>query len=548
MTSIINHILTVILLTPLAGAIVILLVSSGRTSTIRRIANVFAAAGFLASVPLWFLYEPHGKTWQFAERGEWIRAIGASYYVGVDGFSILLILLTTLTVWMAMLASGNEIEQRVKQFYVCMLVLETALLGAFMALDFLLFFVFWEAVLVSVYLLIGISGGGRRRPSAIKFSIFMLPGSVVVLAGIVALSSYHHASTGIYSLDVTQFHTLALPVDLQRWVFLAFFGGFAVVLGMFPLHAWLPDAHTDAPSAGSVVLAAVMLKVGTYGFMRFSLPILPDASREFGPFIAAIAVAAVIYGAFVLIVQTDWKRLVAYSSVSQMGTVLLGMFALTPAGITGSMVQQINHGISIAALFLLVGFASDRGQSREIARYRGLSKAMPVFAAIYLVMTMSAVGVPALNGFIGQVMIVKGVSVVSRWWAAAAVVGLVIAAGSMLRVYQRTMFGGAGNPASAPFRDLTPRELATLVPLVALAIWIGLHPAPLLRRLETSAGRVVARANPVYAPVVAQGSDCATPAPPDPAGPPPAFVLVEPCAAGSDGDAKPHTTPQDHRR
>jgi NADH-quinone oxidoreductase subunit M len=539
MGSLSRHLLSVILFTPLAGALVLLFVSGRRVSTIRWIANAFAAACFLLAVPLWFLYDPHGKTWQFAERGEWIPSIGASFYVGVDGFSILLILLTTLMGWIAILASWNDIRERVKEFYVVMLVLQTGMLGAFMALDFLLFFLFWEVMLVPMYFLIGIWGGGRRLYSAIKFFLYTLVGSVVMLLGILALYFYNHALTGAYSFDITQFHTITVPFGIQKWVFLAFFVGFAVKVPLFPLHSWLPDAHTDAPTAGSVILAAILLKMGTYGFIRFSLPILPDASRYFVPMIVALSIVGIVYGALVALAQSDWKRLVAYSSVSHMGMVMLGMFALTPVGITGSIVQQINHGISTGALFLIVGIVYERRQTREISDYGGLSKVMPVFATIFLIMTMSSIGLPSLNGFIGEILILQGVYVVNKLWAAAAATGIVLGAAYMLWLYQRTMFGRVENPANASLRDLSGREVAIFVPLVALAIWIGLYPAPLLRRLETSVGRVVVRVNAAYGPHVAQGSDCATPAPPDPAGPPPGFLLVQPCADGSDAATKP---------
>ena len=370
MSSAFNHILSAILIAPLAGALVLLCLSGRKTAAIRWLANAFAGLGFLVSLPLWFLYEPLGKTWQFAERGELISAIGASYYLGVDGLSILLILLTTLMGWIAILASWNEIKERVKEFYVCMLVLQTGMLGTFMALDFLLFFLFLEVMLVAMYFVIRIWGGGPRLYPAIKFLLVTLAGSVVLLLGILTLYFYNHSVTGLYLFDITQYQVLSVPFAVQKWVFLAFFLGFAVKVPMFPFHSWLPDAQTTAPTAGSVMLAAVLLKVGTYGFLRFCLPMLPDASRYFAPTVAALAIVGIVYGALVALAQSDWKRLVAYSSVSSMALTMLGMFALTPAGVTGSMVQQINHGISIGALFLLAGFAYERRRTREIAEYR----------------------------------------------------------------------------------------------------------------------------------------------------------------------------------
>jgi NADH-quinone oxidoreductase subunit M len=532
-----NHLLSIILFTPLAGALVLLFMGRRQEETIRWTANAFAAAGFVVSLPLWFWYQPQGAPWQFVERAEWIPSIGASYFLGVDGFSVLLILLTTLMGAVAVLSSWTAITERVKEYYIFLLVLQTGLIGAFVSLDFLLFFLFWEVMLVPMYFLIGIWGGGRRLYSAIKFFLFTLVGSVVMLLGILALYFYSHAMspTAAYTFDVTAFQELSVPAGLQRWIFLAFFLGFAVKVPMFPLHTWLPDAHTDAPTAGSVILAAVMLKMGTYGFIRFSLPILPEATREFVPIMVGLSIIGIIYGALVALAQSDWKRLVAYSSVSHMGMVMLGMFALNPAGLTGSIVQQLNHGISTGALFLIVGIAYERRHTRQISEYGGLSKVMPVFAAIFLVMTMSSIGLPALNGFIGELLILQGVFVVSKAWAAVGATGIVLGAAYMLWLYQRTMFGRIDNPANASLEDLSAREVAMFVPLVALAIWIGLYPAPVLRRLDSSVERVVTRVNSVYGPAIARAAaDCNTltspPVVPDtPAG----MVVAPPCPAGS---------------
>ena len=537
MTFFQSHLLSLILFTPLVGAILLLLIPGTREREIRWIATLFAGLGFLVSVPLWF-YNPQGPAWQFVEKAEWIPSIGARYYLGVDGFSVLLILLTTLMGFIAVLSSWTAITERVKEYYTFLLVLQTGMLGAFMALDFLLFFLFWEVMLVPMYFLIGIWGGGRRLYSAIKFFLYTLVGSVVMLLGILALYFYNHDVTGVYTFDVTVFQQLTVPFDRQKWIFLAFFLGFAIKVPMFPFHTWLPDAHTDAPTAGSVILAAVLLKMGTYGFIRFSLPILPEASRYFVPMMVGLSIVGIVYGALVALAQTDWKRLVAYSSVSHMAMVVLGMFALTPVGITGSIVQQVNHGISTGALFLIVGIVYERRHTREIAEYGGLSKVMPVFAAVFLVMTMSSIGLPALNGFIGELLILQGVYVVNKVWAAVAASGIVLGAAYMLWLYQRTMFGKVENPANASMRDLSGRELATFLPLIALAFWIGLYPAPFLRRLETSVARVVTRVNSVYGPALANCLSPAAPATPAPAG----FVITPPCSDGSDQRATPATT------
>src|SRR3979409_822485 len=357
-----NHYLSIILFTPLAGALVLLLVNKQNENAIKWIANIVAFVGFLISVPLWFWFDPRSADFQFTERAAWIPWPGADSFIGVDGLSTLLILLTTMMGTIAVLSSWNASTERVKEYYIFLLVLQSGMLGAFMALDFMLFFLFWEVMLVPMYFLIGIWGSANRLYSAIKFFLYTLVGSVIMLLGILALYFYSHSVTGVYSFDVTQFQKLTLPYDLQWWIFLAFFLGFAIKVPMFPFHTWLPDAHTDAPTAGSVILAAVLLKMGTYGFLRFSLPILPQATRAFVPMMAALCIIGIVYGALVALAQKDWKRLVAYSSVSHMAMVMLGMFALNPVGITGSIIQQLNHGISTGALFLLVRIVCERRQ------------------------------------------------------------------------------------------------------------------------------------------------------------------------------------------
>src|SRR5712671_27923 len=502
-----SHYLSIILFTPLAGALVLLLVDKQNVNAIRWIANLVALAGFLISMPLWFWYNPGSGDFQFVERFPWIPSVGAEYFLGVDGLSALLIILTTMMGSIAVLSSWTAITERVKEYYIFLLVLQTGMLGAFMSLDFLLFFLFWEVMLVPMYFLIGIWGSANRLYSAIKFFLYTLVGSVVMLLGILALYFYNHTATGIYSFDVTQYHRLAIPYDLQWWVFLAFFLGFAIKVPMFPFHTWLPDAHTDAPTAGSVILAAVLLKMGTYGFLRFSLPILPEASRHFVPYVVTLCIIGVVYGALVALAQKDWKRLVAYSSVSHMAMVMLGMFALNPVGITGSIIQQLNHGISTGALFLLVGVVYERRHTREISEYGGLSKVMPVYAAIFLIMTMSSIGLPTLNGFIGEFLILQGVFVASKTWAAFAASGVVLGAAYMLYLYQRTMFGKVENPKNERLLDLSHREFATFAPLIVLAVWMGIYPTPFLKRLETSVQHIILRVSPQYA---AKYAECAT--------------------------------------
>jgi NADH-quinone oxidoreductase subunit M len=532
-----SHYLSIILFTPLAGALLLLVMNKEQEDAIRWIANLVAFIGFLVSIPLWFWYNPANADFQFVERATWIPSIGAEYFLGVDGLSVLLILLTTMMGSIAVLSSWTAITERVKEYYIVLLVLQTGMLGAFMSLDFLLFFLFWEVMLVPMYFLIGIWGSANRLYSAIKFFLYTLVGSVVMLLGILALYFYNHTLTGVWSFDVTQFHKLTnVPYNLQWWVFLAFFLGFAIKVPMFPFHTWLPDAHTDAPTAGSVILAAVLLKMGTYGFLRFSLPILPDASRAFVPMIVVLSIIGIVYGALVAMAQKDWKRLVAYSSVSHMAMVMLGMFALNPVGITGSIVQQLNHGISTGALFLIVGIVYERRHTREISEYSGLSKIMPVYAAIFLLMTMSSIGLPTLNGFIGEFLILQGVFVASRVWAAFAASGIVLGAAYMLYLYQRTMFGKVENPKNERLLDLSHREFVTFLPLIILAVWMGLYPKPFLDRLKTSVEHVIARVNPQSAgqtacgsaPVI-PGAAVATVASAEPSAA--AFLAVTPCDA-----------------
>src|SRR4249919_3038292 len=491
--------LSLILFTPLAGALILLFVNKQNENAIRWIANVVALIGFLISIPLWFWFNPQTPDFQFVERAQWIPSIGAEYFLGVDGLSTLLILLTTMMGSIAILSSWTAITERVKEYYIFLLVLQTGMLGAFMSLDFLLFFLFWEVMLVPMYFLIGIWGSANRLYSAIKFFLYTLVGSVVMLLGILTLYFYNHSVTGVYSFDITQFQKLSIPFDMQWWVFIAFFLGFAIKVPMFPFHTWLPDAHTDAPTAGSVILAAVLLKMGTYGFIRFSLPILPEATRTFTPFVAFLCIVGIVYGALVALAQKDWKRLVAYSSVSHMALVMLGMFALNPVGITGSIIQQLNHGISTGALFLIVGIVYERRHTREISEYGGLSKVMPVYAAIFLIMTMSSIGLPTLNGFIGEFLILQGAFIYSKMWAAFAASGVVLGAAYMLYLYQRTMFGKIENPKNEHLLDLNHREFATFVPLIVLAVWMGVYPAPFLRRLETSVEQIILRVSPQYA-------------------------------------------------
>ena len=495
-----DHILTIILLTPLAGVLALFLVPSENKNAIRWVGNITTFLGFLISLPLafWFSKESSTEVFRFVEQADWIPSIGAQYHLGIDGISFLMVMMTTVLGFLATLSSWSAIKNRTKEYYAFFLVLQTGMLGVFMSLDFFLFYVFWEVMLVPMYFIIGVWGGSRKLYAAIKFFLYTLTGSVLLLLGILALYFQFHSDTGNFTFDILQFMQHDWPFDLQIWVFWAFFVGFAIKVPMFPFHTWLPDAHVEAPTAGSVILAGVLLKMGTYGFLRFNLSMLPEASSD--PWIVnvmvTLSIIAIIYGALVSLMQRDMKKLIAYSSVSHLGFCTLGIFALNFHGISGSVIQQINHGISTGALFLLVGLIYERRHTREIKEFGGISSVMPIYATIFLIMTMSSIGMPVLNGFIGEFTILQGVFQVNKIWAAWAVAGIILGAAYMLWLYQRTMFGACDNPKNKVLKDLNLREFATLAPLVVWAFWIGLYPKPYFEVLEPAVTNIVQRVNP----------------------------------------------------
>src|SRR6202051_3997773 len=448
-----NHILSIILFTPLLGALLLLFVPKENKNAIRWVANIFALGGFLISlllVPMFWAqrFEPGFKFLE-GTPDNWIPSIGAGYNLGIDGISFLLIMLTTLLGWISILSSWSAIENRVKEYYVWFLVLQTGMLGVFMALDFFLFFVFWEAMLVPMYLLIGIWGGPRRLYAAIKFFLYTLVGSVLMLLSVIFLYIFHHAQTGVYTFSFQELYDTAplIPqVDGTTAAVVLFFGffmAFAIKVPMFPFHTWLPDAHVEAPTAGSVILAGVLLKMGSYGLIRFSRPFFPAVVQypKVRGTMIVLSIIGILYGGLVSLVQKDMKKLVAYSSVSHLGFCTLGIFALNSMGLSGSVLQQINHGISTGALFLIVGILYERRHTREIAEYGGISNVMPVYATITMIMFLSSMGLPLLNGFVGEFTILQGAFMANWIWGAWAVPGVVLAAAYLLWLYQRAFLG-----------------------------------------------------------------------------------------------------------
>jgi NADH-quinone oxidoreductase subunit M len=493
-----DHILSIVLFTPLVGLLVLLFIPSSNARAIKLWANIASFAGFLASLPLVFNFD-RTRDFQFVEKAHWIPSIGATYHIGIDGMGLLLVMLTTLLGFISILASWTAITERLKEYYAWFLLMQTAMLGVFMSLDFLLFFVFWETTLIPMYFIIAIWGGPRRAYASIKFVIYTLIGSVLMLLGILALYYQHAQQFQTLSFDFADLMRLQLSPALQQWVFWAFFVGFAVKVPMFPFHTWLPDAHVEAPTAGSVILASVLLKMGTYGFLRFSVPLLPDAAKSSSvvTVMSVLSIIGIVYGALASLMQKDWKKLVAYSSVSHLGFCTLGIFALNPAGIAGSIIQQINHGISTGMLFLVVGVVYERRHTRELLEYGGLMRVMPVFSAVFAIAALSSMGMPPLNGFIGEIAILSGAFQVSKVWAFWGAVGIALGAAYLLWLFQRTMLGEV-KEKNQTLKDLSWREIAVFTPLVIWAFWIGLAPQPYFRVLDRSVAQVVERVHPGY--------------------------------------------------
>jgi NADH-quinone oxidoreductase subunit M len=476
---------------PSLGAALGFLISS--EELVKRMALVVTTLTFLASLILFFAFDPSTDAVQFYERYAWVPAVGISYEVGVDGISLLLMVLTTFLMPLTILASWESISSRVREFTICLLFLETGMIGVFAAVDLFLFYVFWEATLIPMYFLIGVWGGPQRIYAAVKFILYTMAGSLLMLVAILALYFIHRQATGDVTFNLFRFAQLELAPSTQRWLFLAFFLAFAIKVPLFPFHTWLPDAHVEAPTAGSVILAAVLLKMGTYGFVRFCLPLFPRASIEAAWLIALLAVIGIIYGALMALVQTDIKKLVAYSSVSHLGFVMLGMFAFNAQGLDGAVLQMVNHGLSTGALFLLVGMIYDRRHTRLIADFGGLASVMPIYAAFFLVVVLSSLGLPGLNGFVGEFLVLLGAFQTLPVYAVFGALGVILAAVYLLWMYQRAMFGEVTQAANKSLKDLAPREVIVLVPVVLVIVWIGVYPQPLLKRMEASTRSVAER-------------------------------------------------------
>jgi NADH-quinone oxidoreductase subunit M len=488
-----HSILTLITFLPALGAALLLFMRKASTGSIRNIAMGVSLATLLLSLPLFSQFDVSNPGMQFEQSMPWIPSLGIQYHVGIDGISLFLVLLTTVLTPIAILSSWNAITTKVREYYVVMLMLETGMIGVFVALDFFLFYVFWEVMLVPMYLLIGVWGGQRRIYAAVKFFLYTMVGSVLMLVAIILLYLLNGANTFDFPEILASVHSgnLLLSPTQQYWLFLAFFFAFAIKVPLFPLHTWLPDAHVEAPTAGSVILAGILLKMGTYGIVRFCLPLFPEATRELTPLISLLAVVGIVYGALVAMVQTDLKKLVAYSSVSHLGFVVLGIFALNEQGLQGAMYQMLNHGISTGALFLLVGMIYERRHTRLIDEFGGLAAPLPVFSAIFMIVTLSSIGLPMLNGFVGEFLILLGAFDANVKFAVIATSGVILSAVYMLWVYQRVIFGEVTIPKNKTLTDLDFREKLILIPLVVLIFWMGIYSESFLRKMDGSVNEVL---------------------------------------------------------
>ncbi|MBN1222389.1 MAG: NADH-quinone oxidoreductase subunit M, partial [Candidatus Aminicenantes bacterium] len=478
-------IISIVTFLPLAGAILLIFVNKGRENLLRYLALLFTLVVFVISLFLYFNFDAQTADAQFVEKASWIGH-GINYHVGIDGISLFLIILTTFLMPIAVLSSWKYIEKRVKEYLIFLLILETGIIGVFVSLNLFLFYVFWEAMLIPMYFLIGVWGGKRKIYATVKFVLFTMFGSLLMLVAIFFLYSTYYKATGIYSFNIFDFYKLVLNPQLQVWLFLAFALAFAIKVPMFPFHTWLPDAHVEAPTAGSVILAAVLLKMGAYGFLRFAIPMFPDALMKFLPYLAVLCLIGIIYGGLMALIQKDIKSLVAYSSVSHMGLIMLAVFAMNFEGIQGAIYQMLNHGLSTGALFLCVGILYERAHTRLIKDFGGVSKQMPVFAAFFLICLLSSVGLPGLNGFVGEILCLFGIFKANNVLAILAVTTVILAAAYLLWMFQRVMHGPITNEKISSFPDIKKREILYLVPIVIMMFWMGIYPQTFLRKMDAS--------------------------------------------------------------
>ncbi|MBF0540093.1 MAG: NADH-quinone oxidoreductase subunit M [Nitrospirae bacterium] len=481
-------ILSVLIFFPIVAGLGITLFNRSKESVIKGAALVISLLNFIFSLHMLKHFDKTTSTMQFVERRFWIPTLDINYFVGIDGISILMIMLSTLITILCILVSWYAIHDKIKEFYVGLLLVEGAMIGVFCSLDLFLFYIFWEAMLIPMFLLIGVWGGANRRYATIKFFLYTLVGSVLMLVGIIVL----YELTGTF--DLIKLMSLNLPYKLQLFLFWAFFAAFAVKVPMFPVHTWLPDAHTEAPTAGSVILAAILIKMGAYGFLRFSLPLCPQAAISMTPIMLVLSVIAIIYGGLICLIQTDIKRLIAYSSVSHMGFVTLGIFALNTQGVEGGLLQMINHGIITGALFLCIGIIYERTHTRQIKDYGGLARFTPVYAGLFLVFTFAAIGLPGTNGFVGEFLVILGGFKANRPAGIMAATGIIIGAAYMLWLYLKVFFA-TPNEALAVHKDLSKRELAVLLPLLFLVFYVGLYPNSLLSYMHQSVSDLLMRVN-----------------------------------------------------
>ena len=485
-------ILSLLIFFPIVGAIVLLFINKENGRALRWVALIFSLIEFIFSLPLFFAFDSKTAAMQFVEDWWWIQSYGISYKLGIDGISLLLVLLATFLTILCIMCSWTAITFRVKEFMISFLFLETGMIGALVALDLILFYVFWEVMLIPMYLLIGVWGDPKRRIyAAVKFFLFTMAGSVLMLVAILVLYFFNQKATGVSTFDVLELYKLGIPVGTQYWLFGAFALAFAIKVPMFPFHTWLPDAHTEAPTAGSVILAGVLLKMGTYGFIRFAIPLFPKAAFDLMPLVSVLALIGIIYGALVSMMQPDLKRLVAFSSVSHLGYVMLGMFAFNMQGIEGSIYQMLNHGISTGSLFLIVGMLYERRHTRLIADFGGLSKVMPVYAVFFMIVTLSSIGLPGTNGFVGEFLILLGAFQANVVYGVLAASGVILGAAYMLWMFQRVMFGKITRPENEKLKDLNAREITILVPMVIVIFLMGIYPKLFFSKMDASVEKFI---------------------------------------------------------